>query len=153
MTVLVSFLGRQGTDFVRSEDPKSASTHFTTLITYVTNNVYADLDLKGMRPYVFSPCFCSQLYPCALHWQTPLTDSRITSRVVQVSWFMVNFLQQTEFRDPGYKLQLLTETNTGLTARLRLAGPACNAFGTDVDSLTVEVTYETQSRYVPCGIC
>ena len=54
------------------------------------------------------------------------------------------------FQDPGYKLQLLTETNIGLTAHLRLAGPACNAFGTDVDSLTVEVTYETQSRYAPC---
>ena len=63
---------------------------------------------------------------------------------------MVNVPQQTEFHDPGYKLRLLTETNTGLTAHLRLAGPACNAFGTDVGSLTVEVTYETQSRYVSC---
>ncbi|KAF8344954.1 glycoside hydrolase family 31 protein [Amanita rubescens] len=47
---------------------------------------------------------------------------------------------------PGYKLQSLTETNTGLKAYLQLAGPACNAFGSDVDALTIEVTYETQSR-------
>ena len=69
-------------------------------------------------------------------------------QVVQVSWFSVGCLRPTEFRCPGYELQSLIETDAGLTAHLRLAGPACNAFGTDVDSLTVQVTYETQSRYV-----
>jgi hypothetical protein len=82
-----------------------------------------------------------------LLWMS-LADSRIMYQVVRVSSFPVSFLRQTEFRWPGYELQSLTETNTGLTAHLRLAGPACNAFGTDVDSLTVKVTYETQSRYV-----
>ncbi|KAF8344964.1 glycosyl hydrolases family 31-domain-containing protein [Amanita rubescens] len=47
---------------------------------------------------------------------------------------------------PGYELRSLTETDTGLTAYLQLAGPACNAFGSDVPELTIDVTYETQSR-------
>ncbi|PPQ96096.1 hypothetical protein CVT26_004728 [Gymnopilus dilepis] len=46
----------------------------------------------------------------------------------------------------GYELKSLQETGTGLTARLHLKGQACNAFGTDVPDLTVQVTYETTSR-------
>jgi hypothetical protein len=48
---------------------------------------------------------------------------------------------------PGYTLSDLSETQNGLTAKLDLAGPACNAFGADIASLTIQVTYETQSRY------
>ncbi|KAJ7680135.1 glycoside hydrolase family 31 protein [Mycena rosella] len=40
----------------------------------------------------------------------------------------------------------LSETQNGLTAKLDLAGPACNAFGADIASLTIQVNYETQSR-------
>ncbi|KAI0778948.1 glycosyl hydrolases family 31-domain-containing protein [Trametes elegans] len=47
---------------------------------------------------------------------------------------------------PGYELSGLRETDTGLTAHLNLAGPACNAFGHDVANLTLEVTYDTQTR-------
>ncbi|KAJ7248672.1 glycosyl hydrolases family 31-domain-containing protein [Mycena rebaudengoi] len=47
---------------------------------------------------------------------------------------------------PGYTLRDLSETQNGLTAKLDLAGPACNAFGADIANLTVQVTYETQSR-------
>ncbi|KAJ6528271.1 glycosyl hydrolases family 31-domain-containing protein [Mycena vulgaris] len=47
---------------------------------------------------------------------------------------------------PGYTLHALSETKSGLTARLSLAGAACNAFGTDVANLTIQVTYETESR-------
>jgi alpha-glucosidase len=47
----------------------------------------------------------------------------------------------------GYILRDLSETQNGLTAKLDLAGPACNAFGADIANLTVQVTYETQSRY------
>lgn len=43
----------------------------------------------------------------------------------------------------------LQNTSTGLTAKLELAGPACNAFGTDIVNLTIEVSYETQTRFVP----
>lgn len=48
----------------------------------------------------------------------------------------------------GYTLNALEHTKTGLTAQLSLAGPACNAFGTDIANLTLEVTYETDTRYV-----
>ncbi|KAJ7236328.1 glycosyl hydrolases family 31-domain-containing protein [Mycena rebaudengoi] len=47
---------------------------------------------------------------------------------------------------PGYSLHSLTETRGGLTARLNLAGPACNAVGIDVIDLTIEVKYETETR-------
>ncbi|KAF7362662.1 Glycoside hydrolase family 31 protein [Mycena venus] len=47
---------------------------------------------------------------------------------------------------PGYILSDVSETQTGLTAKLDLAGPACNAFGADIASLTIQVNYETQSR-------
>ncbi|KAJ7468125.1 glycosyl hydrolases family 31-domain-containing protein [Mycena latifolia] len=47
---------------------------------------------------------------------------------------------------PGYTLRDLSETQNGLTAKLDLAGPACNAFGADIANLTIQVAYETQSR-------
>ncbi|KAI5118349.1 hypothetical protein M0805_009152 [Coniferiporia weirii] len=47
---------------------------------------------------------------------------------------------------PGYTLGSLQNTAAGLTAQLSLAGPACNAFSSDIANLTIEVTYETQSR-------
>ncbi|KJA17650.1 glycoside hydrolase family 31 protein [Hypholoma sublateritium FD-334 SS-4] len=46
----------------------------------------------------------------------------------------------------GYTLRSVKQTNTGLTASLDLAGPACNAFGQDIANLTIQVTYETSSR-------
>ncbi|KAI0354750.1 hypothetical protein OH77DRAFT_1548060 [Trametes cingulata] len=46
---------------------------------------------------------------------------------------------------PGYSLTSLRETSTGIAARLRLAGAACNAFGHDVVDLTLEVTYDTET--------
>lgn len=48
----------------------------------------------------------------------------------------------------GYKLSSLKENETGLTARLSLIGPACNAFGRDISDLIVEITYETNTRCV-----
>ena len=48
----------------------------------------------------------------------------------------------------GYTLGSLSETSTGLIAKLGLAGPACNAFGQDISNLTIQVTYESQSRWV-----
>ncbi|OJT04578.1 Alpha-glucosidase [Trametes pubescens] len=47
---------------------------------------------------------------------------------------------------PGYTLSALQQTKTGLTAKLNLAGPACNAFGHDVANLTLEVAYDTETR-------
>lgn len=44
---------------------------------------------------------------------------------------------------PGYKaISVSTKGNT-LTANLALAGTACNVYGTDVEKLKVEVTYES----------
>lgn len=48
---------------------------------------------------------------------------------------------------PGYTLRDFSETQNGFTAKLDLAGLACNAFGADIANLTIQVTYETQSRY------
>jgi alpha-glucosidase len=47
---------------------------------------------------------------------------------------------------PGYNLHSLQENSTGLVAHLSLAGSPCNAFGNDFDNLTIQVTYETESR-------
>lgn len=47
---------------------------------------------------------------------------------------------------PGYTLQALQNTSSGFTAALTLAGPACNAFGSDIANLTIEVSYESQER-------
>ncbi|KIM36315.1 glycoside hydrolase family 31 protein [Hebeloma cylindrosporum] len=62
----------------------------------------------------------------------------------------VNNVNNDHSRDiskcPGYALNSLQESDTGLTARLSLFGPACNAFGMDVPSLAIEVTYESNSR-------
>lgn len=46
----------------------------------------------------------------------------------------------------GYNLESLEESTHGLTAKLNLAGPACNSFGEDISNLTIQVTYETTSR-------
>ncbi|TFK70865.1 hypothetical protein BDN72DRAFT_896086 [Pluteus cervinus] len=47
---------------------------------------------------------------------------------------------------PGYRLQQLQQTSTGLHARLTLAGPECNLFGADIHDLSIDVTYETKTR-------
>lgn len=44
---------------------------------------------------------------------------------------------------PGYKVSNVKTTSQGLTADLTLAGKACNVYGTDIDKLRLEVTYET----------
>ncbi|KAF9043212.1 glycosyl hydrolases family 31-domain-containing protein [Panaeolus papilionaceus] len=46
----------------------------------------------------------------------------------------------------GYRLSDVKESNIGLTARLTLAGLACNAFGKDITDLTIQVTYEANER-------
>jgi alpha-glucosidase len=44
---------------------------------------------------------------------------------------------------PGYEVSNVRTTSSGLTADLTLAGAACNAYGDDLESLRLEVTYET----------
>lgn len=47
---------------------------------------------------------------------------------------------------PGYLLSDLSSTINGLTARLTLAGEACNVYGNDVGNLDLLVEYQAQQR-------
>ena len=44
---------------------------------------------------------------------------------------------------PGYKASNVKDDGSTLTADLSLAGKACNVFGSDVQQLKLQVTYET----------
>ncbi|KAH8655172.1 glycosyl hydrolases family 31-domain-containing protein [Xylariales sp. PMI_506] len=47
---------------------------------------------------------------------------------------------------PGYKAANVVETTNGITAELSLAGPACNVYGTDIESLQLVVEYQAADR-------
>ncbi|CAG8954839.1 hypothetical protein HYFRA_00008524 [Hymenoscyphus fraxineus] len=47
---------------------------------------------------------------------------------------------------PGYTASNVIITGSGLTADLALAGTACNVYGEDLTSLTLQVVYETNDR-------
>lgn len=44
---------------------------------------------------------------------------------------------------PGYSANNIQDSGTGLTADLTLAGPACNSYGSDIQSLKLTVNYDT----------
>lgn len=44
---------------------------------------------------------------------------------------------------PGYATSNVQTSDTGLTADLKLAGPACNAYSDDLEDLVLSVTYES----------
>lgn len=44
---------------------------------------------------------------------------------------------------PGYTASNVKTSDSGITADLKLAGEACNAYGDDLKNLILEVTYET----------
>jgi len=44
---------------------------------------------------------------------------------------------------PGYKASNVKTTSNGLTADLTLSGKACNAYGSDLENLRLQVKYET----------
>lgn len=48
---------------------------------------------------------------------------------------------------PGYTASKVAHTSSGLTATLKLAGKACNAYGTDLKELRLKVEYETGQSY------
>jgi hypothetical protein len=50
---------------------------------------------------------------------------------------------------PGYSASNIVNTDTGLTAKLTLAGPACNAYGTDVQNLRLAVNYDSGTSPEP----
>lgn len=47
---------------------------------------------------------------------------------------------------PGYIASNTQETDTGLTADLTLAGPACNVYGNDIPDLSLSVEYQAKDR-------
>ncbi|CAJ2502526.1 Uu.00g099200.m01.CDS01 [Anthostomella pinea] len=47
---------------------------------------------------------------------------------------------------PGYTASNIQNTVSGLTADLKLAGEACNVYGTDLEDLILEVSYDTDTR-------
>ncbi|KAI1762859.1 glycoside hydrolase family 31 protein [Hypoxylon sp. FL1150] len=47
---------------------------------------------------------------------------------------------------PGYTASNVVKTASGLTADLALAGEACNVYGSDLQNLTLEVSYDTETR-------
>lgn len=44
---------------------------------------------------------------------------------------------------PGYSASNVQTTETGLTADLSLAGPACDSYGSDIENLRLTVNYDT----------
>ncbi|TKA83915.1 hypothetical protein B0A55_00179 [Friedmanniomyces simplex] len=47
---------------------------------------------------------------------------------------------------PGYTASNIQNTSSGFTADLTLAGSHCQAYGNDIDDLTLEVQYQTKDR-------
>ncbi|KAH7363309.1 alpha-glucosidase, partial [Plectosphaerella cucumerina] len=47
---------------------------------------------------------------------------------------------------PGYAASNIQQSDDGLTADLKLAGPACDAYGDDLTDLVLSVTYQTDNR-------
>ncbi|KAG5999370.1 hypothetical protein E4U54_001887 [Claviceps lovelessii] len=47
---------------------------------------------------------------------------------------------------PGYEASTIQTTRDGITAHLHLAGKSCNAYGRDLDNLTLQVVTETAER-------
>ncbi|OTB04024.1 glycoside hydrolase family 31 protein [Hypoxylon sp. CI-4A] len=47
---------------------------------------------------------------------------------------------------PGYTASNVVKSASGLTADLKLAGEACNVYGTDLDDLVLQVSYDTETR-------
>ncbi|RMY03154.1 hypothetical protein D0868_07604 [Hortaea werneckii] len=54
--------------------------------------------------------------------------------------------KQAQALCPGYKASDLHRTSHGLTATLNLQGSPCNVYGTDIDTLTLEVDVQTSHR-------
>ena len=65
---------------------------------------------------------------------------------VRVRWVLSVVFLMSSHGVVGYSLSSLQETKNGLTAQLDLAGPACDAFGQDIANLTLQVTYDSDTR-------
>ncbi|KAK4551864.1 hypothetical protein LTR86_010860 [Recurvomyces mirabilis] len=54
--------------------------------------------------------------------------------------------KQAQALCPGYKASNVERTANGVTATLSLAGDACNVYGTDIETLALNVDYQTAHR-------
>src|SRR5947209_14050093 len=79
----------------------------------------------------------------AVAWATP---SRYNEPISRQSTYEGDLSQC-----PGYKTSNVKQNGATLTADLTLAGPACNAYGTDIVNLSLEVTYDTGWRHSEPG--
>ena len=75
----------------------------------------------------------------AVAWATPSPYSEPISRQ--------STYQGDLSQCPGYKASNVKHDGAILTADLTLAGPACNAYGIDIENLSLEVTYDTGWRH------
>lgn len=53
---------------------------------------------------------------------------------------------------PGYSASDIVNTDTGLTAKLTLAGTACNVYGTDIQNLRLAVNYDSGTSTRLCRL-
>jgi hypothetical protein len=104
---------------------------------------------KGINSYVFQE----------LELEEAKDRSHIVKQLIMavlLSWLLVavvavrgsSLVPRTSSSDPlascpGYKASNVKTTGSSLTADLSLAGAACNVYGDDLKSLTLEVVYET----------
>jgi alpha-glucosidase len=75
----------------------------------------------------------------AVAWATPNPYNKLISRK---STYKGDLSQC-----PGYKASNVKQSGATLTADLTLAGAACNAYGIDIENLSLEVTYDTGWRH------
>ncbi len=54
---------------------------------------------------------------------------------------------------PGYKASSINSEGSKLTADLTLSGDPCNVFGADIETLSLEVTYETSESVASFVLC
>lgn len=93
-----------------------------------------------------------KLTPSTVQWMA--TGSSPVFTVPASADFGMNVLPNVKDPDavdpqhvcPGYKATNVENTASGFTADLRLAGPACNVYGNDVEDLTLLVKFQSEDR-------
>ncbi|EKM56094.1 glycoside hydrolase family 31 protein [Phanerochaete carnosa HHB-10118-sp] len=77
----------------------------------------------------------------------PLGRRLATLAVLSASLVFANYTDPNVLDAcPGYKTTNVHTSGSTLTADLVLAGEACNVYGSDIEQLKLEVTYETNTR-------
>lgn len=98
------------------------------------------------------PTTAGKLSPSTVQWMASSSSPVFT--VPASADFGMNVLPNVKDPDavdpqhvcPGYKATNVENTASGFTADLRLAGPACNVYGNDVEDLTLLVKFQAADR-------